>query len=260
MDPVSELAGTAEVPPVEEESSETISEPRQRLDTSIESEVAHEESPAIPEELDDDVSKSDDEARSGGVQSTESGDLPTSDSEVWLGLSHWAKVETHFEGWERGILYSVGRYLRQGWSVTEKQATHASRLFGEAIRLGFEPSDHENSQQQLWSGSGKPDDDVAGAGTEQAADESPVSPRIQDVPQDEIREAIFANVPRAGQIAREELLRDARKALGFSKLGRNVKTRLNRCIGGLVRSGRLGTDSDSVWLGQESDSHDAGEN
>ncbi len=49
-------------------------------------------------------------------------------AEYWLAISHWARVEQKFKGWERGLLYSVGKRIEQGQEPTEKQARHAVRL------------------------------------------------------------------------------------------------------------------------------------
>jgi len=57
--------------------------------------------------------------------------------EVWFAISRWAKENDHFMGWERGVLYSVGKRLRQGIPPSEKQAKHASRLYSLAINNGF---------------------------------------------------------------------------------------------------------------------------
>lgn len=73
---------------------------------------------------------------------------------------------------------------------------------------------------------------------------------IDDIPQEMVRNALYVNLPSAGTIEREILLRKAARRLGFSKLGRKIRSRLNRAIGAEVRAGRLGTDWQKVWTNQ----------
>ena len=71
--------------------------------------------------------------------------------------------------------------------------------------------------------------------------------KIDEIPQDKVREALYAGLPANERIEREVLLRSAAHYLGFSKLGSRVRTRLNRAIGAEKRAGRLDTDWVTVW-------------
>ena len=55
--------------------------------------------------------------------------------EVWFRLSKWAKHHDYYQGWERGILYNIGKYHE---TVTEKQAQHGRRIILESVEKGFE--------------------------------------------------------------------------------------------------------------------------
>jgi len=70
---------------------------------------------------------------------------------------------------------------------------------------------------------------------------------IDEIRQDEIRAALCACIPEAEAVEREKLLRKAASRLGFTKLGRRIRRRLNRAIGAEVRAGRLMTDRVKVW-------------
>jgi very-short-patch-repair endonuclease len=63
--------------------------------------------------------------------------LPQTDAQIWYAISHWAKAAGEFRGWERRLVYDIGRYLERGWRITAKQAEHAVRLFEEASTRGF---------------------------------------------------------------------------------------------------------------------------
>lgn len=59
-------------------------------------------------------------------------------SDVWHSLSHWAKINGQFDGWQRSLLYNIGKCLHQGIPVTLKQARQAMKLLEEAQEHGFE--------------------------------------------------------------------------------------------------------------------------
>lgn len=162
--------------------------------------------------------------------------LPEMRGQVWFALSHWAKSASRFQGWERSLLYTIGRNLERDWRVSAKQAKHGKRLFHEGEALGFDPEAEVACEKPGASGEGK-QRKAGGARWE----------NIEDVPQSTIRRAILNALPPSGErISRDDLLRRARKQLGFGRLGRKVKVRLNRCIGGLVRAGKLETSGDEI--------------
>src|SRR5690606_37488121 len=37
------------------------------------------------------------------------------DGEIWFAIARWAKKNDHFQGWERRLLFSIGRYVSNGW-------------------------------------------------------------------------------------------------------------------------------------------------
>lgn len=60
-------------------------------------------------------------------------------SDGWFQLSSWAKETDNLQGWQRGIAFSIGRFLSSGRSPTARQVTQAVKILSEADRLGFAP-------------------------------------------------------------------------------------------------------------------------
>ena len=56
---------------------------------------------------------------------------------TWFALSKWAKETGNFEGWQRSIVFSVGKRVSNGQSISYKQAKQAMIVYEEAIRKGF---------------------------------------------------------------------------------------------------------------------------
>lgn len=56
---------------------------------------------------------------------------------TWLALSKWAKETNNFQGWQRGILFSVGTLINRGRKPSYKQAVQADKVYNEAIEKGF---------------------------------------------------------------------------------------------------------------------------
>lgn len=56
----------------------------------------------------------------------------------WGELSHWAKVNGHLEGWQRGLAYSLGQLRRNGRLPSIKQARQGQKIVEIATRLGFQ--------------------------------------------------------------------------------------------------------------------------
>ncbi|GGR73250.1 hypothetical protein GCM10010169_16580 [Micromonospora fulviviridis] len=59
----------------------------------------------------------------------------------WFAVGRWAKETRNLQPWQRQLAETVGRYVNNSWTVTDKQASQALRLMDEAKRLGF----HANS-------------------------------------------------------------------------------------------------------------------
>jgi hypothetical protein len=150
-------------------------------------------------------------------------------------------VNGRFAGWERAILHSVGKYLKNDWRITLKQAQHAQRLFAAAREDGFDPGAPE---QQQGSALDRGEQALSASANREVTWET-----IDDVPQSKVKRAILSMVPTTGEpVTRELLLQGAMRKLGFQRLKKRIRARLNRSIGGLVRTGKLGTDWDRVWL------------
>jgi very-short-patch-repair endonuclease len=71
----------------------------------------------------------------------------------------------------------------------------------------------------------------------------------KNVAADELRKAIHSSVPDSGRIEREILIRKTAAALGFSRLSKPLRSRINKAIGAESRVGRLSRDAEwnQVW-------------
>lgn len=58
-------------------------------------------------------------------------------AETWFALSRWAKETKNFQPWQRSLLFSVGTLIGRGLKPSIKQATHAVKVYKEAIEKGF---------------------------------------------------------------------------------------------------------------------------
>ncbi|MDE2237610.1 MAG: DUF559 domain-containing protein, partial [Elusimicrobia bacterium] len=141
----------------------------------------------------------------------------------------------------RSVLIRRAAELRQQWKVNPEAESES-------------PSHQEEGQRRRHSREQQPDDsqldlvpDTETAAEEESGDSEAEGRNIDAVPQEEIREVFFKLIPEEGKISRESLLREAVRLLGFKRLARKIRSRLNRAIAGLVRAGKLSTDWDNVW-------------
>ena len=56
---------------------------------------------------------------------------------TWFALSKWAKETGNFESWQRRIVFSVGKMVSNGQSISYKQAKQVMIVYEEAKRKGF---------------------------------------------------------------------------------------------------------------------------
>lgn len=56
---------------------------------------------------------------------------------TWFSLAKWAKETNNFEGWQRGIVYSVGTRVARKNNPSYKQSVHAWAVYNHALTLGF---------------------------------------------------------------------------------------------------------------------------
>ncbi len=60
-------------------------------------------------------------------------------SNIWLSLSGWAKQTGNLEGWQRSLVYKIGRYyVGKGKEPSRRQAIQALKALNEAEQLGFD--------------------------------------------------------------------------------------------------------------------------
>ena len=78
--------------------------------------------------------------------------------------------------------------------------------------------------------------------------EVPVQPTVKyhrtidDVTRAELQAAIHQSIPESGSVDRDEFLRVVTSTIGFSKLGKRIRSRINKALNAEVRAGRLKTD------------------
>ncbi len=58
-------------------------------------------------------------------------------SDVWLGISKWAKETNNLQPWQRGIAFSVGTLIKRGKKPSVKQAKQAEIIIKDAKERGF---------------------------------------------------------------------------------------------------------------------------
>ncbi|HZO66213.1 MAG TPA: AIPR family protein [Kribbellaceae bacterium] len=97
--------------------------------------------PSLQAELTDHRPAHSAEAVDGQTAPAGSGRMTTvmaSRSEDWFALAKWAKETQNLQPWQRQLAFSIGRYLSNGWTVSERQAHQALVSLEEARRLGFQ--------------------------------------------------------------------------------------------------------------------------
>lgn len=60
--------------------------------------------------------------------------------QTWIELAVWAKETNNLAPWQRSLSFSIGRILSGGRSPSVKQAVQGQKIYAEAERLGFAPS------------------------------------------------------------------------------------------------------------------------
>lgn len=60
-------------------------------------------------------------------------------AEGWFGLSAWAKDTDNFQPWQRGLAFTIGKFVRSGKSPTVKMVRQGLKILDEAERLGYQP-------------------------------------------------------------------------------------------------------------------------
>lgn len=55
----------------------------------------------------------------------------------WFEMSKWAKDRGFLEGWERSLVFSLGKLAARGAEPSDKQAIQGARILGRALELGL---------------------------------------------------------------------------------------------------------------------------
>lgn len=72
-----------------------------------------------------------------GIKRVTESDIYNYLPEFFFGLAHWAKEKDQLNPWERRLTFDIGRYIVQGWLLSEKQERHGLRIIEKAKGLGF---------------------------------------------------------------------------------------------------------------------------
>lgn len=64
-------------------------------------------------------------------------------AEIWFGIAAWAKKSDSLAAWQRSISFSLGKLAGQGRAPSRKQAAQGRKLYEDAERLGFVPTQGE---------------------------------------------------------------------------------------------------------------------
>jgi hypothetical protein len=131
--------------------------------------------------------------------------------------------------------------IRKGWQDSSSDAVVRTRSFVQNGRNGSLESLFDDGSDR----GGSLDDESE----ESSLFESNGSRLLsRDIDAEAIRAAIRANLPSSERIEREVLLRQCAQQLGFSRLSKKLRSRLNKTIGAEVRFGRIQVDSEWQYL------------
>ncbi|MFA5375517.1 MAG: sigma factor-like helix-turn-helix DNA-binding protein [Dehalococcoidia bacterium] len=83
------------------------------------------------------VDKDDNDLQLISKATSSDSDITKYGADFFFSLSHWMKVENKLQPWQRGIIFSIGKYLHQGWPISEKQALQAKRIIKQMMQAGF---------------------------------------------------------------------------------------------------------------------------
>ena len=59
-------------------------------------------------------------------------------SDEWFAMARWSKERGKLESWQRALAYDIGRYKKEGWTLSNKQYLQAARAHVQAVAEGFE--------------------------------------------------------------------------------------------------------------------------
>jgi hypothetical protein len=57
--------------------------------------------------------------------------------ETWKEIAGWAKKNNHLKNWQRKLAFDIGRYNKNSWALSIKQAQQSERILSEVEKLGF---------------------------------------------------------------------------------------------------------------------------
>ena len=58
-------------------------------------------------------------------------------SETWKEIAGWAKKHNHLELWQRRLAFTIGKYNKNSWPLSIKQARQGEIILNEVEKLGF---------------------------------------------------------------------------------------------------------------------------
>lgn len=58
-------------------------------------------------------------------------------ADYFFSLAHWAKENGKLDSWERHLVFNIGKYMHNGWQITQRMERQALRIMREAKEAGF---------------------------------------------------------------------------------------------------------------------------
>lgn len=58
-------------------------------------------------------------------------------ADTWFEIAGWAKKNNHLKNWQRKLAFAIGRYNKNSWPLSIKQARQGERILSEVEKLGF---------------------------------------------------------------------------------------------------------------------------
>jgi hypothetical protein len=89
------------------------------------------------------------------ISKANSSDISKYGADFFFSLSHWMKVENRLQPWQRGLIFSIGKYLDRGWSISDREGLQAKRIIQQMMQSGFSEeiaqqiTDQRNKERRL---------------------------------------------------------------------------------------------------------------
>jgi ssDNA-binding Zn-finger/Zn-ribbon topoisomerase 1 len=83
------------------------------------------------------VDKGDNEPNSTSETASSNDDISKYGADFFFSLAHWMKIGNKLQPWQRGLIFTTGKYLYQGWKISDKQQRQTKRIIKQMLQAGF---------------------------------------------------------------------------------------------------------------------------